>query len=73
MTPGFVKSRLTEQNEFPMPFKMTAEDAATSIVEGLRAGKAEVHFPRRLSIPLKLFSALPRPLYEGLLRRGTRR
>lgn len=73
VTPGFVESRLTDQNEFPMPFKMTAEEAAVTIVAGLTDGKTEVHFPRRLSIPLKLLSALPRPLYEGLLRRATRR
>ena len=73
VTPGFVESRLTEQNKFPMPFKMTAEEAATSIIAGLNAGKVDIHFPRRLSIPLKLISALPRPLYEGLLRRATRR
>jgi len=71
--PGFVESRLTDQNAFKMPFKLTAEEAATMIVAGLRAGKTEIHFPRRLSIPLKLFSALPRPLYEAVLRRATRR
>jgi short-subunit dehydrogenase len=73
VTPGFVESRLTRQNKFPMPFKMTAEEAATEIVAGLGSGKVDIHFPRRLSIPLKLVSALPRPLYEGLLKRATRR
>lgn len=73
VTPGFVESRLTEQNAFKMPFKLTAEEAATTIVAGLEDGKTEIHFPRRLSIPLKLLSALPRPLYEAILRRATRR
>jgi short-subunit dehydrogenase len=73
VTPGFVESPLTDKNEFPMPFKLSADQAAASIIEGLRDDKVEIHFPRRLSIPLKLLSALPRPLYEALLGRITRR
>ena len=69
INPGFVKTRLTDTNDFPMPFLLKPEQAARAIVKGLRAGKTEIHFPLRLSLPLKLITALPRPVYEWLLQR----
>jgi short-subunit dehydrogenase len=73
VNPGFVKTRLTDVNDFPMPFLLTPEAAAETIVEGLLAGKAEIHFPLRLSLPLKLITALPRPIYEWLVMRTVKR
>ncbi|HWO94169.1 MAG TPA: SDR family NAD(P)-dependent oxidoreductase [Dehalococcoidia bacterium] len=72
VNPGFVRTRLTAKNDFPMPFLLTPQQAARSIVLGIRRDKAEVHFPLRLSVPLKLFTALPRPVYEWALTRGRR-
>jgi short-subunit dehydrogenase len=69
VNPGFVKTRLTDANDFPMPFLMRPPQAAHAIVTGMLAGKTEIHFPLRLSLPLKLVTALPRPLYEWLLGR----
>jgi short-subunit dehydrogenase len=69
VNPGFVRTPLTERNTFPMPFLLEAEDAAATIVKGLLAGDEEIHFPRRLSWPAKLFTALPRPVYEFLARK----
>lgn len=69
INPGFVKTRLTDTNDFPMPFLLKPEQAARAMVKGLRAGKTEIHFPLRLSLPLKLITALPRPVYEWLLQR----
>lgn len=71
VNPGFVETPLTERNRFPMPFMMTPEQAADRIVRGLLAGHEEIHFPRRLSIPLKLLGALPRPIYERVVRAFT--
>ncbi len=73
VNPGFVKTQLTEENDFPMPFLMEPEAAAKEIVEGLRSGAAEIHFPLRLSLPLKLATALPRPIYEWLVGRTIKR
>jgi len=66
VSPGFVDTPMTRKNDFPMPFRMTSEQAAERIVAGLVAGSDEIHFPRRLSIPLKLLTALPRPVVEFL-------
>ena len=69
VNPGFVKTPLTDRNTFPMPFMLTPEKAADDIVKGLLAGDEEIHFPWKLSWPLKLFTALPRPAYEFLARK----
>ena len=69
INPGFVKTPLTDLNHFSMPFMISAEEASRVIVQGLLAGDTEIHFPKRLSWPLKLLTALPTPLYEKLARR----
>ena len=69
ISPGFVKTPLTDKNDFMMPFMITADEAADRIVKGLLEGDSEIHFPRRLSVPVKLFTALPRPAYELVARK----
>lgn len=59
ISPGFVDTRLTKRNDFTMPAMVTPQVAASSIIKGLERRSFEVHFPRRLTIPLKLLSSLP--------------
>ena len=73
VNPGFVKTPLTDLNHFSMPFMISAEEASRAIIEGLLKGDTEIHFPKRLSWPLKLVTALPAPLYEFLARHFMRR
>ncbi|MGQ0811307.1 MAG: SDR family NAD(P)-dependent oxidoreductase, partial [Nitrospiraceae bacterium] len=61
--PGFVRTPLTDRNDFPMPFLVEADDAACRIVDGIESRKPEIHFPKRFSIPFKLLSLLPSRLY----------
>lgn len=69
VSPGFVDTPLTSENEFPMPFMISPREAAERIASGLLAGDAEIHFPKRASIGLKLLTALPRPVFEAVTRR----
>lgn len=68
VNPGFVRTAMTDGSPFPRSLMLTPEGAARRIVDGMRAGHAEIHFPRRMSLPLKLLTALPRPIYERLAR-----
>ena len=65
--PGFVKTPLTDRNDFPMPFLLSPEKAAENISRGLCAGRAEIAFPARLVWALKILSALPAPLRRRIL------
>ena len=69
--PGFVRTPLTDQNDFPMPHLISAEEAATEIVDGLRTGDFEIHFPRAFTRLLKFLRLLPYCFYFPLIRKAT--
>ena len=69
--PGFVKTPLTDGNDFAMPHLISAEEAAREIVAGLRAGDFEIHFPRAFTRQLKFLRLLPYRWYFWLVRRAT--
>lgn len=57
--PGFIKSRMTDLNDFPMPFLMDTSKAVQHMINGINQGKAQISFPWKLSIPLKILSLFP--------------
>ena len=67
VNPGFVKTPLTDRNQFPMPFLMTVDRAAAAIVRGLERDKREIHFPKALSWTVKLLRVLPYPVYRRIV------
>lgn len=68
ISPGFVKTPLTDQNDFDMPFLMELDAAAQRIMKGLHGNEFEIAFPKRLVWILRFLSALPRPLYFKALK-----
>lgn len=69
--PGFVRTPLTDRNEFPMPYLMEPEDAARRIWEGLKSDRFEIAFPTRFVMQLKTMKALPPGLYFPMIRKAT--
>jgi NAD(P)-dependent dehydrogenase (short-subunit alcohol dehydrogenase family) len=69
--PGFVKTPLTDKNDFKMPFLMSAEAAAQRLVAGMARDSFEITFPRRFTYLLKLLRLLPYRLYFWLVGRAT--
>lgn len=69
--PGFVKTPLTDRNEFKMPFLMSVEDAAEQIARGIAANGFEITFPKRFTYILKVLRCLPYRLYFPLVARMT--
>ena len=59
ISPGFVATRLTRKNDFDMPALLQPAEAAQEIANGLDRRGFEIHFPRRLTLPLKLLRTLP--------------
>ena len=67
ISPGFVKTPLTDVNDFPMPMIMESDEAASRIIKGLDKNLFDIHFPKRFTYPLKLISLLPDRLRFSLL------
>ena len=73
VSPGFIKTPMTDKNDFKMPFLKTPEYAADQIYEGLvNKNIFEIHFPKSLTITLKLLSFLPSKIYFGLVGKLTK-
>lgn len=70
--PGFVRTPLTDKNDFTMPFLMEADQATARIVAGMATDRFEITFPRRFTWMLKLLGLLPDAAYFPLVRRATR-
>jgi short-subunit dehydrogenase len=70
VSPGFVRTRLTDKNDFKMPAIIEPQQAAKEIVRGMKARKFEIHFPKRFTRLLKLLQLLPYGLYFKLVGGG---
>ena len=71
VNPGFVKTPLTDRNEFPMPFLIPVEAAVDALVAGLASNRFEITFPRRFAFMLKALNLLPYAAYFAAIRRIT--
>lgn len=69
ITPGFVRTPLTDKNPFPMPFMIDVETAAARIIRGLESNRFEITFPRRFAYIMKLLRVLPYWAYFAITRR----
>ncbi len=67
--PGFVRSRMTAVNSFPMPLLMDGKRAAEIIQRGLAKNRARIAFPFRLYAVVWLLAVLPAALLDPLMRR----
>ena len=74
ISPGFIKTPLTDKNEFSMPFIKSPEFAAEKMFSGLTKSKAfEIHFPKALTMLLKFLRILPYNIYLFLIDKGVKR
>ncbi len=71
INPGFVKTPLTDQNDFEMPALISAQEAAEQTLRGLERGEFEIHYPKRFTRLLKLLRVLPYRWYFPLVHRIT--
>jgi hypothetical protein len=66
--PGFIKTPMTEVNEFPMPFVMTAEKAARKIIRAIARKKKVYDFPWTTNLMMRSTRWLPDWLVARIFR-----
>ncbi len=71
VSPGFVDTPMTAVNDFRMPALVDPDEAADAILDGLRRGNFEIHFPKRFTLWMRLLRLLPQRLYFMAVRRFT--
>ena len=72
INPGFVKTPLTDRNDFAMPYLIDADEAADAIVAGLERGRFEIAFPRPFARLMKLLRRASLPAVLPAVRRTTK-
>ena len=74
ISPGFIKTPMTDQNDFPMPMIKSPEFAANEIYKGLTEKKGfEIHFPKAFTFIMKFLQILPNGLYFKLVSKGMKK
>jgi short-subunit dehydrogenase len=73
VNPGFVTTRMTDRNRFPMPFKIEADVAARTIADGIARDKAEVVFPLPMAVVMKIARLVPVRAWTALTAQLARR
>jgi len=74
ISPGFVKTPMTDKNKFPMPMIKSPEYAAEKIFIGLTEKNVfEIHFPITFTIMMKMLKIMPNWLYFFIVGRGAKK
>ncbi|MDA0186558.1 MAG: SDR family NAD(P)-dependent oxidoreductase [Proteobacteria bacterium] len=66
VNPGFIRTRLTDKNDFTMPFIMDPEPAAQIFFDHMQRGGFARHFPTLFSLVFRLTAFMPHALYRRL-------
>ena len=72
INPGFVKTPLTDKNQFFMPFLISVDEAVDHIIRGLNGKNFEITFPSIFAFIMKIVRLLPYSIYFSIIQRISR-
>lgn len=70
--PGFVKTPMTDKNNFPMPFMIGVEKAAEIIIRGIRKEKSIIQFPWQTVLGVRILKIIPDVLFNYIALKNTK-
>mgnify|MGYP001207520161 FL=1 len=74
ISPGFIKTPMTEHNQYDMPMIKSSEFAANQIYSGLINSRGfEIHFPKKFTFLMKILKILPNSWYFKLVEIGLKK
>jgi len=65
--PGFIKSELTDKNDFAMPFLMETKEGVVRMKKAIDKGREFYAFPLRFYLIIRLFNLLPSSLSQRIV------
>ena len=65
--PGFIKSELTDKNDFKMPFLLSTKDGVIKIKNAIDKNKRFYAFPLRFYLIIKILNLLPQFLRDKIV------
>lgn len=68
VSPGFVRTPLTDKNDFDMPMRVEVDEAVEDMLKGIEAKQKSVYFPTVFSLILRALSHLPNRIKVSLCR-----
>ena len=72
VNPGFIKTPLTDKNDFPMPFLISAEEAARGILKGIADRRFEIRVPFMMGFMMRRLARLPKGILLAITKRMLR-
>lgn len=73
IAPGYVATRMTAANPYPMPFLLSADEAARRFARAIERGASYSVIPWQMGVVAKLLRLLPNPIFDALLSRAARK
>lgn len=71
--PGFIKSELTDKNDFHMPFLLETKEGVGKIKKAIEKNKTFYAFPKRFYFLIRFFNLLPTVVVQKIIERTTSR
>ena len=71
--PGYIATPMTEHNPYPMPFMLSADNAARIMLKIIDSGKTFAVMPWQMAIVARVLKVLPNWLYDRLFGNAPRK
>ena len=71
--PGYVATQMTQKNPYPMPFMLSADEAARRMVRAIELRQRRVVIPWQMGLVGAVLRSMPGPLYDYLFARAPRK
>jgi len=73
IAPGYIATPMTARNPYPMPFLLSADDAARRFARAIERGTSYTVIPWQMGVVAKLLRLLPNPVFDALFARAGRK
>ena len=73
VAPGFIDTPMTRINPYPMPFKMTADKAATKVALCIAQRRSYSVIPWQMAWVARLLKCLPNAVYDAAVEKAPRK